>query len=98
TEDGTTERPVIIHRAIYGSFERFFAIITEQFDGKWPFWLSPNQFMIIPVADKYNEFAKDLCPDIRVLSGNHKFYVDIDLSDNTLKKKIRNAQVAEYNY
>ncbi|KAI7514764.1 hypothetical protein KC331_g22541, partial [Hortaea werneckii] len=50
-------RPVMIHRAIYGSFERFIAILTEHFGGKWPFWLSPRQIMIVPVMQGVNDYV-----------------------------------------
>merc|ERR1719148_449271 len=51
------ERPVILHRAILGSVERMVAILTEHYGGKWPFWLSPRQIMIVPVASTFNDYA-----------------------------------------
>merc|ERR1719343_663601 len=54
------ERPVIIHRAILGSIERFTAILIEHYGGKWPFWLSPRQIIIIPVANSFNDYARYL--------------------------------------
>jgi threonyl-tRNA synthetase len=88
------ERPVIIHRAILGSVERFVAIITEHFGGKWPFWLSPRQVMIIPVSAAFNDYAKYVT-DTLVTFG---FYAEFDPSSNTLNKKVRNAQIAQWNY
>jgi threonyl-tRNA synthetase len=51
--DDSSARPVIIHRAILGSLERFFAVVTEHFAGKWPFWLSPRQVLVVPVAARH---------------------------------------------
>ncbi|KAJ5564765.1 hypothetical protein N7513_001007 [Penicillium frequentans] len=87
-------RPVVIHRAIIGSFERFLGIIIEHFGGRWPFWLSPRQIMIVPVMPALNEYAEELQ---EILRGD-KLNVDIDISGNTLPKKIRTAQLAMYNF
>ncbi|CCX13698.1 hypothetical protein FPQ18DRAFT_376845 [Pyronema domesticum] len=88
------KRPVMIHRAIYGSFERFIAILTEHFAGKWPFWLSPRQIMVIPVMVAANDYVLEVQKLFRA-KGMH---VDVDLSGNTMNKKIRAAQLAQYNY
>lgn len=87
-------RPVMIHRAIIGSFERFFGIIIEHFGGKWPFWLSPRQILIVPIMTGAYDYAEELQ---RILQGD-KLNVDIDVSGNTLQKKIRNGQLAQYNF
>lgn len=87
-------RPVMIHRAIIGSFERFIAILTEHFAGKWPFWLSPRQIMIIPVM----KGAEDYVRELQAIFHKARMYVDVDLSGNTLQKKIRNAQIEQYNF
>ncbi|KAI5304839.1 Threonine--tRNA ligase, mitochondrial [Ascosphaera pollenicola] len=87
-------RPVMIHRAIVGSFERFFGIIIEHFAGKWPFWLSPRQVLIVPVMPAVNDYVEELQ---QILKGD-KLEVDIDLSSNTMQKKIRNGQLAQYNF
>lgn len=60
--DGEKKRPVMIHRAILGSVERMIAVLTESYAGKWPFWLSPRQAMIIPVAVPFNDYATKVCP------------------------------------
>jgi threonyl-tRNA synthetase len=88
------ERPVIIHRAILGSVERFMAVLIEHTAGKWPFWLSPRQIMIVPVALKYLDYAN------RVANAIHaeNFFVDVDSSHHTLNKKVREAQLAQYNF
>eukprot|EP01099_Mayorella_cantabrigiensis_P000879 TRINITY_DN1370_c0_g1_i3.p1 TRINITY_DN1370_c0_g1~~TRINITY_DN1370_c0_g1_i3.p1 ORF type:complete len:415 (+),score=100.48 TRINITY_DN1370_c0_g1_i3:46-1290(+) len=87
-------RPVIIHRAIFGSVERFMAILTEHTAGKWPFWLSPRQVVIIPVSEKFLKYAEAVHEQIH----QKGFYVDIERSDKTLQKKIRESQLTQYNY
>lgn len=88
------ERPVIIHRAILGSVERFSAVLVEHTGGKWPLWLSPRQVAIVPVALKYLDYANAVAG---ALLGDG-VYVDVDATTNTLNKKIREAQVEQYNY
>lgn len=87
-------RPVMIHRAMAGSIERFVAVLIEHFGGKWPFWLSPRQILIIPVGVGFYEYAKEVQGTFHKL----KFFVDVDLSGNTLQKKIRTGQLAQYNF
>merc|ERR1712000_93768 len=87
-------RPVMIHRAIIGSFERFIAILCEHFAGKWPFWLSPRQILVIPVM----KGAEDYVREIQSIFHKARMYVDIDVSGNTLQKKIRSGQLAQYNF
>lgn len=87
-------RPVVIHRAIIGSFERFLGILTEHFAGKWPFWISPRQILIVPVMPALNDYAKEL----QEILHADKLNVDIDVSGNTLQKKIRTGQLAQYNF
>lgn len=105
--------PVIIHRAILGSFERFMALLMEHYDGKWPFWLSPRQAIVIPVAmtDEILSYARaardkisgieseDQKPDGRPLPMSRRtFNVDIDESSNSLSKKVRAAKTKRYNH
>ncbi|KAJ5823437.1 hypothetical protein N7447_005777 [Penicillium robsamsonii] len=87
-------RPVVIHRAIIGSFERFLGILIEHFGGKWPFWLSPRQVLIVPVMPALNDYAEEVQ---RILQGD-KLNADVDTSGNTLQKKIRTGQLAQYNF
>uniref|UniRef100_A0A671X989 threonine--tRNA ligase n=1 Tax=Sparus aurata TaxID=8175 RepID=A0A671X989_SPAAU len=88
----TFKRPVIIHRAILGSVERMIAILTENYGGKWPLWLSPRQVMVVPVGPTCEEYAQKEFH----ISG---FMTDVDLDPGcTLNKKIRNAQLAQYNF
>jgi len=88
------ERPVVIHRAILGSVERFTAIITEHYAGKWPFWLSPRQVMVVPIGDAFNGFADYVVRQLML----HGFYAEADLSGKTLAKKVREAQMSQWNY
>lgn len=88
------ERPIIIHRAILGSVERFIAILIEHTAGKLPFWISPRQAIVLPVSDKYNDYANYVCKTL----NNHSFDVEVDLSVNTLNKKIREAQLKQFNF
>merc|ERR1712080_720827 len=84
-----------IHRAILGSVERMIAVRTESFGGKWPFWLSPRQAMVVPVGPPFNAYAQEVRDRLRS-SG---FCADVDVDDgNTMNKKVRNAQLAQYNF
>src|SRR2546430_1403718 len=87
-------RPVMIHRAIYGSLERFTAILVEHFAGKWPFWLSPRQILVIPVMPTVNNYVKE----VQAIFRAKEMYVDIDISGNTMQKKIRTGQLQQYNF
>jgi threonyl-tRNA synthetase len=84
----------MIHRAIYGSFERFIAILTEHFAGKWPFWMSPRQILIVPVMPSVNDYVLEL----QSLFRARRMHVDVDLSGNTMQKKIRTGQLQQYNF
>uniref|UniRef100_A0A8C7ATD4 threonine--tRNA ligase n=1 Tax=Neovison vison TaxID=452646 RepID=A0A8C7ATD4_NEOVI len=96
SKDGDDKRnPVIIHRAVLGSVERMIAILSENYAGKWPFWLSPRQVMVIPVGPTCEKYA------LQVSSAffEEGFMADVDLDHScTLNKKIRNAQLAQYNF
>ncbi|GAB66536.1 threonyl-tRNA synthetase, partial [Plasmodium cynomolgi strain B] len=88
------DRPVIIHRAILGSVERFVAILIEHTAGKLPFWISPRQAIVLPVSDKFNDYANYVYQTL----NQHFFDVEIDTSLNTLNKKIREAQLNQFNF
>ncbi|KAM7391270.1 hypothetical protein PAMP_021970 [Pampus punctatissimus] len=89
------KRPVIIHRAILGSVERMIAILTENYGGKWPLWLSPRQVMVVPVGPTCEEYAQQVQKEFH----NSGLMTDVDLDPGcTLNKKIRNAQLAQYNF
>ncbi|KAL5663366.1 hypothetical protein ACJX0J_023474, partial [Zea mays] len=93
-DEAKIERPVMIHRAILGSVERMLAILLEHYNGKWPLWLSPRQAIVCSVSSGSVEYAK------QVLATLHEagFHVDIDASDRTIQKKVREAQLAQFNY
>jgi threonyl-tRNA synthetase len=87
-------RPVMVHRAMLGSVERMFAVLLEHYGGKWPFWLSPRQALVVPVGKSFVPYANKVVDRLRV----EGFHVDIDDSSNSLKKKVREGQLAQYNY
>ncbi len=89
---GNEEQPVMIHRAIFGSVERFFAILLEHYNGKLPFWLSPRQIIILSISKDNNEYAT------QIYNHYKNFNVELDLSDDKLNKKIRNAQMMQFNF
>jgi len=94
-ESGEKTRPVIIHRAVLGSMERMIAILTENYGGKWPFWLNPRQAIVVPVGPLFEDYAEQ----VRLKLHDAGFRCDAILQDgNTLNKKIRNAQLAQYNF
>jgi threonyl-tRNA synthetase len=86
---------VIIHRAILGSVERMIAILTESFGGKWPFWLSPRQSIVITVSEKFDEYAHSVKNKLFAAGFECDFHED---SGMTLNKKIRNSQLDNYNF
>ncbi len=92
--DGINKRPVMIHRAIFGSIERFFGILIEHFAGKFPFWISPRQTRLIPVADRHNEYAHLVAKQIEAAGFN----CEVDDSNESVGKKIRQAQLSQVNY
>lgn len=94
TLDANQARPVMIHRAIFGSLERCIAILCEHYGGKWPFWLSPRQIIVIPVSKHCEEY----CNEVRNFFHAEGFFAEADLSASTLDKKIRNAELAQFNF
>ena len=88
-EDGQPKRPMAIHRAILGSLERFVGILVEHFAGAFPLWIAPVQAVIIPIADRHVDAARELADELR--AGGLRF-VEVDDSDNRMQNKIRLAQ------
>ncbi|MCA1571556.1 MAG: threonine--tRNA ligase [Chloroflexi bacterium] len=86
--DGGFERPVVIHYAIYGSFERFIGIITEHYTGAFPFWLAPVQVMIVPIADRHLDYAES----VRAALATAGLRADIDDRSERMQLKLRDAQ------
>lgn len=92
--DGTRKRPVMLHRAIFGSIERFFGILIEHFAGRFPLWLSPRQIRILTVADRHNDYAEKLLKRFK----KEGFHAELDTSHESVSKKVRFAQLAQVNY
>ncbi|MGL6125327.1 MAG: threonine--tRNA ligase [Metamycoplasmataceae bacterium] len=88
-DDGEFETPVIIHRGLIGTYERFLAIILEQTKGNLPFWLAPKQIAIIPVDNNHKEYVDEVYKILK----NEKIYVTIDDRNERISKKIREAQI-----
>ena len=87
--DGTRQRPVMIHRALFGSIERFFGVLTEHYAGAFPPWLAPVQAVGIPVADAFAGYLSDVIVQMR----RDGIRAEMDNSDDRMQKKVRNAQV-----
>ncbi len=85
--DGSRQRPVMIHRALFGSIERFFAVLTEHYAGAFPAWLAPVQVLAVPVAEAFDDYLSDVAARLRA----EGIRVEVDLSDDRFGKKIRNA-------
>ena len=84
-QDGSQKTPVVIHRAIYGSLERFIGVIIEHFKGAFPFWLAPFQVGIVPIRTEHNEYAKEVAK--KLAAARVRF--EADYSDNNMKEKIK---------
>jgi len=93
-ETGTPQRPIAIHRAIYGSLERFIGILTEHFAGAFPLWLAPVQAVVIPIADRHIDAARELASVMQARG----LRVDVDASDGRMQNKIRLAQEQKVPY
>ena len=89
--DGSRSRPVMIHRALFGSIERFFGVLTEHYAGAFPPWLAPVQAIGIPVADAFTPYLSDVISQMRKAG----LRVELDASDDRMQKKVRNAQMAK---
>jgi threonyl-tRNA synthetase len=90
--DNTEHTPYLVHRALFGSLERFIAIVVEHYAGAFPFWLAPLQVRIIPVGEGHREAARALAEKLE------EFRVEVDDSDETVSKRIRNAEVEKIPY
>lgn len=87
-EDGESHRPLMLHRALLGSMERFFGILIEHYGGAFPVWLSPQQMVILPIADRHNEYGHQLAQRLKI----EGFRVGVDDASDRIAKKIRQAQ------
>lgn len=92
--DGKNHTPVVIHRALMGSIERFMAILIEHYAGSFPAWLAPVQVAILPVSEKFNDYAEKVAAELALSDVR----VEVDSSNETLGKKIRNAEIMRTPY
>jgi threonyl-tRNA synthetase len=88
-EDNKPHRPIMIHRALFGSMERFFGVLIEHYAGAFPMWLAPVQVAVLPITDRVNEYAEELSRELR-LAG---FRVEANLRSEKIGAKIRDAQL-----
>jgi threonyl-tRNA synthetase len=86
TAEGTKQRPVMIHRALFGSVERFFGVLTEHYAGHFPPWLAPVQVVGVPIAEAFSEYLHEIASELR----KHGVRAMVDDSDDRMQKKIRN--------
>lgn len=93
-EDGQKHRPVMVHRACFGSIERFLGIITENYAGAFPVWLAPVQIKFLPISDKHLAYCKDLAKKFKELG----IRVEVDESGEKIGYKIRKAQMEKVPY
>jgi len=93
-EDGSPTRPVIVHRAVLGSLERFIAVLTEHLKGKWPFWMSPRQIIVVPTHEDYFGYAEEVAKRFH----DQGYWTMTDTSNRRLNKMIRGAQLDQWNY
>lgn len=92
--DNQKHRPVMIHRAPFGSLERFIAVLTEHCAGNFPLWLAPEQYIILPISEKYHEYAKQIQNELT----SYEFSGSIDERDEKIGRKIRDAEVNKVPY
>lgn len=91
SQDGTKQRPVMIHRALFGSVERFFGVLTEHYAGHFPPWLAPVQVVAVPIAEAFSEYLHGVVALLR----KHGVRAQVDDSDDRMQKKIRNHTMAK---
>ena len=92
--DGSRARPVMIHRALFGSIERFFGVLTEHYSGAFPPWLAPVQVMAIPVAEPFTDYLFEVVEALKAAG----IRAEVDASDDRMQKKVRNAQMQKIPY
>jgi threonyl-tRNA synthetase len=93
-KDGTKKTPVVVHRVIYGSLERFIGILIEHFAGAFPLWLSPVQLVVIPIADRHEEYAQKFVDSCK----EHGIRVELDNRSERLQAKVRDHEIAKHPY
>jgi threonyl-tRNA synthetase len=92
--DGTRQRPIMIHRALFGSVERFMGVLTEHYAGAFPPWLAPVQVVGIPITERHVDHLHEVAATLRTAGVR----VEVDGSDDRMQKKIRNAQKQKVPY
>jgi threonyl-tRNA synthetase len=99
-EDGKKKRPFVIHRALIGSFERFFAFLIEYYAGKFPLWFAPEQIVIIPVSDKFNDYANKVNKGLKDAGNEYNIWIrsSVDDRNETLQARIRDAELRKVPY
>jgi threonyl-tRNA synthetase len=93
-EDGQEHRPYVVHRALLGAIERFFGILVEHYAGAFPVWLMPVQAMVIPIADRHNDYAEQVLAELKAAG----LRVEASLSADRMNAKIRDAQMQKIPY
>lgn len=93
-EDGLKHRPIMIHRVVYGSIERFIGILIEHYAGSFPVWMAPNQVRVLPITDKQGDYAKEVYDKLFAMG----YRVSLDDRSEKIGKKIRDAQVQKVPY
>lgn len=93
-ENGKQERPVMIHRVIFGSIERFIGILTEHFAGAFPIWLAPIQAIVLPISDKHIEYAKKIFEELQTAG----IRIEFDQRNETIGRKIRESEIQKIPY
>jgi threonyl-tRNA synthetase len=98
-KDGSKKIPIVIHRALIGSFERFMGILIEHYAGAFPLWLSPVQVAILPISKKQNSYAKKVFKELTTLQHTaYNLRVELDDRDESVGKKIREASMQKVPY
>lgn len=99
-KDGQKKEPFVIHRALIGSYERFFAFLIEYYGGKFPLWFAPRQVKVISISEKYVDYANKIDDQLRKAGAEYNLWVrsDVDKSDSRLQSKIRDAEIMKYPY
>jgi threonyl-tRNA synthetase len=88
-EDGQKHRPIMVHRALFGSVERFFGVLIEHYAGAFPLWLAPVQITVLPITDRINDYAEEIASDLKQAG----FRVELNLKSDKIGAKIRDAQL-----
>jgi threonyl-tRNA synthetase len=88
-EDNKSHRPIMIHRALFGSLERFFGVLIEHYAGAFPLWLAPVQVAVLPITDRVNEYAEKVAAELR----GANLRVEVNLRSEKIGAKIRDAQM-----